>query len=242
MEPLNAGAANFLTTHWTVVLDAKGSGDQAQSALENLCQTYWYPLYAFIRRQGYLPHDAQDLAQGFFERLLSKDYLRQVNREKGKFRSFLLASASHFISDERDRANALKRGGGKKLISLDEELAEQRYRLEPVNEIAPDRLFDRRWAYTLLETARANLRSEFLRAGKNELYDQLQAMESGGPDAPSVADAALKLGMSESAIKSAAFRFRQRYRDLIRDEVAKTVATSREIDDEIRHLISIVAS
>ena len=170
------------------------------SALENLCQNYWYPLYAFIRRQGYSPHDAQDLTQGYFARLLDKDYLRQVDRRKGKFRSFLLASASHFLSDERDRANALKRGGGQKVISLDEEFAEEKYRREPADSISPDQLFERRWAYTLLENARAGLRDEFGQAGKMALHDELRAMESDGPGAPTIAEAAQRLEIGRAHV------------------------------------------
>lgn len=232
--------ADFLTTHWTVVLTAKGSTEAAQVALENLCQTYWYPLYAFIRRKGCTPHDAQDMTQGFFARLLDKDYLGQVDRRKGKFRSFLLAAMDHFVSDQRDRAKALKRGGGQKVISLDEKMAEEWYQSEPKDEVSPDKLFERRWAYTLLDAARARLKTEFIAAGKRELFDELRAMETGGPNSPSGSEAAVRLCMSEAAVKSASFRFRQRYREIIREEIARTVSTSSEIDEEIRYLISVV--
>ncbi len=231
----------FLTTHWTAVLNAKGSSAEAQGALENLCQTYWYPLYAFLRCKGQSPHDAQDLVQGFFAQLLGHNHLGKVDRQKGKFRSFLLASLEHYLSDQRDHANALKRGGGQKIVSLDEQVAEERYRLEPADPLSPDTLFERRWALTVLEEARVRLRAEFIEAGKRDLHDQLRAVESADPFGPSQAEAAQRLAMTEAAFKSANFRFRQRFRELIREEIGRTVATSSEIDDEIRHLISIVS-
>jgi len=234
------GSPGFLTTHWTVILSAKGPSEEARLALENLCQTYWFPLYAFIRRKGHAPPDAQDLVQGFFAHLLGQNQLSKVDRQKGKFRSFLLASLEHFISDQRDRANALKRGGGQKIISLDENTAEERYRLEGADALPPDRLFERRWALTVLEEARLRLRAEFCAAGKADLFEQLRLVEGADPAGPSQAEAARRLSMSEAAFKSASFRFRQRFRELIREEIGRTVATASEIDEEIRYLISII--
>ena len=236
-----AGGSWFTTTHWSVVLAAgESASPNAREALETLCRAYWYPLYAFVRRQGYAPPDAQDLTQAFFARVLEKDYLAQVQREKGKFRSFLLGCLRHFLSDERDRAQALKRGGGQILISLDAPSPEDQYRLEPADDMTADKLFERRWALTLLEQARGLLRDEYVRAGKAELYEKLLIFEAGDKGAPSYAEVAAQLGITESAMKSAVFRLRQRYRELVRTEIAHTVADPAEIDEEIRHLIAVI--
>src|SRR2546430_9901540 len=169
----------FATTHWSVVLAARQqTSPEAGEALESLCRAYWYPLYAFIRRRGYDSHDAQDLTQGFFTRLLEKNYLAQADREKGRFRSFLLAALKHFLSDEQDRARAQKRGGGQALISLDEQTAEGRYRLEPADVMSAEKLFERRWALTLLEQARTRLCDEYVAAGQAEFSDQLRILET----------------------------------------------------------------
>jgi RNA polymerase sigma factor (sigma-70 family) len=231
----------FTTTHWSVVLAAgETTSPAAQQALETLCRAYWYPLYAYTRREGYTPHDAQDLTQAFFARLLEKDYLASVQREKGKFRSFLLACLRHFLSDERDRARAQKRGGGQALVSFDEQVAENQYRLEPTDEKSAEKLFDRRWALTVLDQARARLRAEYVRAGKTGFYESLAVLEAGGPDTPSYAEVAAQLRATESAVKSALYRLRQRYRELVREGIAQTVADPAEIDEEIRYLIAVV--
>ena len=232
----------FTTTHWSLVLNARDlSSPQATEALEKLCRTYWYPLYAYVRRQGEDEESAKDLTQEFFARLLEKNYLAQVQREKGKFRSFLLAALKHFLADERDKARAQKRGGGQRIISLDDTTCEHRYRLEPVDAMDAEKLFERRWALTLLEQARARVREEYLKAGKAELYDRLNALESRDQNAPSYAQLAAELELTESAVKSACFRMRRRYRELVREEVANTLDNPAEVDAEITYLISVIS-
>ena len=234
----------FATTHWSVVLTAKdGASPDAMAALDRLCRAYWFPLYAYVRRQGYDPNDAMDLTQGFFARLLEKNYLHQVERQKGQVRSFLLASLRHFLSDERDRARAAKRGGGQSFISLDDHTeAEERYRLEPADGASPDRIFDRRWAFTLLESAQQRLRNEYARAGKTELHDALAHSDARPRAEETYAELARRWGMTETAVKSAAHRLRQRFHELVREEVAQTVSSPTELDEEIRYLISVVGS
>ncbi|MBI2929153.1 MAG: RNA polymerase sigma factor [Verrucomicrobia bacterium] len=233
--------AGFTTTHWSVVL-AAGQPDspQAQAALETLCRTYWYPLYAYVRRRGHGPEDAQDLTQEFFAQLLRKNYPARAERAKGRFRTFLLHTLSQFLADQRERATALKRGGGQVFISLDEESPEDRYRLEPADELTPEKLFERRWAQTILDQALARLHAEFVGAGKGETYEVLQAFEPGEQSALSYADAAARLGVSESAVKSMIHRLRQRHRELVREEIAHTVPTLAEIDEELRHLVAVL--
>src|ERR1017187_4544294 len=232
----------FTTTHWSLVLNARDpSSPLATEALEKLCRTYWYPLYVYVRRQGEDDESAKDLTQGFFVRLLEKNYLAQVQREKGKFRSFLLASLKHFVADERDKARAQKRGGGQVIISLDDTTWEDRYRLEPVEAMDAEKLYERRWALTLLEQARARVREEYVKAGKAEHYDHLKAFESGDQNAPSYAQVAAELELTESAVKSAVFRMRQRYRELVREEVANTLDNPAEVDAEITYLISVIS-
>jgi RNA polymerase sigma-70 factor (ECF subfamily) len=235
-------AAWFTTTHWSIVLNAQDPhSPQASEALERLCRAYWYPLYAFVRRQGYEEAEAKDLTQGFFAKLLEKNYLAGVQRAKGKFRSFLLVAIKHFMSDERDKARALKRGGDKILISLDETVGEDRYRHEPVDTMDAEKLYERRWALTLLEQARERLKEEYLMAGKAKLYEQLQLFGSGDKDTPAYAEVAPALGLSESGLRSAVHRMRQRYSELVREEVAQTVSSPAEVDEEIRYLIRVVS-
>ena len=232
----------FTTTHWSLILNAQDtSSPLAAAALEKLCRAYWYPLYVYVRRQGEDEESAKDLTQGFFARLLEKRYLAQAQREKGKFRSFLLASLKHFLSDEWDKARAQKRGGGQMLVSLEDSTGEQRYCLEPVGEMDAERLFERRWALTLLEQARARLREEYLESGKSSLYERLKAFEGGDKNAPPYTQMAVELGLTESGVKSAMFRLRQRYRELVREEVAQTVDSPEEVDGEIRYLISVIS-
>jgi len=241
--PSARGDAQFTTTHWSVVLDA-GQSDppSAAAALEKLCRTYWYPLYAYVRRRGYSPEDAQDLTQDFFAQLLRKNYPGQADQAKGKFRSFLLLRLNHFLADEFDRASTQKRGGGQVLISLDEESGEERYRLEPADELSPERLFERRWAQTILEQALARLREEFVAQGKAGVYEVLKAFEPGGQNTLSYAEAAARLKASESAIKSMVHRMRRRHRELVREEIAQTVSTAAEVDEELRHLMAVLSS
>jgi RNA polymerase sigma factor (sigma-70 family) len=232
----------FTTTHWSLILNAQDtSSPLAAAALEKLCRTYWYPLYVYVRRQGEDEESAKDLTQGFFARLLEKRYLAQVEREKGKFRSFLLAALKHFLADEWDKARAQKRGGGQTMVSLEDSTGEDRYRLEPVDALDAEKLFERRWALTLLEQAQARLRDEYLESGKSTLYDRLRVFEAGDKNGPPYAEVAAELGLTESAVKSAVFRLRQRYRELVRAEVANTVESPEEVDGEIRHLISVIS-
>ncbi|HXP59168.1 MAG TPA: sigma-70 family RNA polymerase sigma factor [Dongiaceae bacterium] len=235
-------AAWFTTTHWSIVINAQDpASPQASQALEKLCRSYWYPLYAFVRRQGRDEATAKDLTQGFFAKLLEKNYLAGVRPEKGRFRNFLLASIKHFISDEWDKARALKRGGGQTIISLDETTGEDRYRQEPVEAMDAEKLYERRWALTLLEQARERLKEEFRAAGKAETYEQLQRFESGDTDAPAYAEVAPALGLSESGLRTAVHRMRQRNQELVREEVAQTVSSPAEVDEEIRYLIRVVS-
>lgn len=213
----------------------------AKNALEKLCAAYWYPLYCFVRRQGHGPHDAQDLTQEFFARILEREYFRLADPERGKFRSFLLTLLKHFLSDERKKAHAQKRGGGQSLLSLDAELAEKRYASEPATDETPEKIFDRRWAFTVMERTVARLRAEYATSGRAKLFDELKQFQPGEEDARSYADVAQRLGVSQSAVKSAIFRLRQRHRDLLREEIAQTVATPGEVDEEIRYLISVMS-
>ncbi len=233
-------AAVFATTHWSVVLAAGNlHSPHSAQALETLCRTYWYPLYAFVRRQGCSPEDAQDLTQGFFARLLEKHYLGQVEPQKGKFRCFLLAAMRHFLSDQRDREHTVKRGGGLAHLSLDAQDAEARYRLEPVDRLDAERIYERRWAMTLLDRALSRLRDETIAVGKAETFESLQDFVAGESEV-SCGEVAARLGLTESAVKSLLHRLRVRYRALVREEIAQTVADPAEVDAEIRHLIAAV--
>ncbi len=214
---------------------------QAAEALEKLCRTYWYPLYAYVRRQGNSPHDAQDLTQEFFSRLLARNYLGTVGREKGKFRSFLLAALNHFMADERDRARAAKRGGGKVLISLNEDDAETRYQADMASPLPPDKIFEKRWATTLLEQAFAKLREESVAAGKGERFDRLKVFLQEGTDPGDYAAIGLELGIAANTVAAAVHRLRDRYRELVRAEIAHTVAGPEEIQEEMRHLFAVLA-
>jgi RNA polymerase sigma-70 factor (ECF subfamily) len=235
-------AAWFTTTHWSIVLNARDpASPQASQALEKLCRSYWYPLYAFVRRQGRDEATAKDLTQGFFAKLLEKNYLAAVHPDKGRFRNFLLASIKHFIADEWDKARALKRGGGNTVISLDETTGEARYRHEPIEALDAEKLYERRWALTLLEQARERLKEEYRTAGKAALYERLQLFESGDKDTPACAAVAPALGLSESGLRTAVHRMRRRYGELVREEVAQTVSRPAEVDEEIRYLIRVIS-
>jgi RNA polymerase sigma-70 factor (ECF subfamily) len=240
-QSIPEGAREFRTTHWSVVLGAADSAAPgAAEALEKLCRAYWYPLYAYVRREGYGPDDAQDLTQGFFARFLEKNYLAQVNREKGRFRSFLLASLRHFLADERDRAQALKRGGGQIFISRDAEEAEQRYQQEPADKSSPESIYERRWALTVLDRAQAKLKAEFTADGKSDLYEALKIFLSGEKPEQTHAQLAARLGKSTDAVRCAVQRLRQRYGELIRAEVSDTVSSAGQIDEEIRYLLQVI--
>jgi len=214
------------------------SSPGAREALETLCHTYWYPLYAYTRRRGFAAQDAEDLVQAFFGRLIQKEILHDIQREGGRFRGFLLACFNHFLSDEQDAARRLKRGGDRQILSLDAELAEGRYGLEPVDRAGPERVFERRWALTVLETVLTRLKDELAKEGKGQLFEHLQALVVGEPDAPKQAEVASWLGLSKGAVAVTVHRLRQRYRQLVREEVAQTVARFEDVDDEIDHLVA----
>ncbi|MGD0091954.1 MAG: sigma-70 family RNA polymerase sigma factor [Planctomycetota bacterium] len=234
------GARQFATTHWSVVLAAgRGDSPQARDALGRLCQAYWYPLYAYARRQGSSAQDAQDLTQEFFARLLEKDGLAGV-AGVARFRAYLLAAFKHFLSNERDRAQAQKRGGAVSALSLDARDAESRYSAEPSGGATPEKLFERRWALELLDRALVRVEGEYNQAGKRELFEALQPCLAGGGVAQAQIAAELKL--SEGAVKVAAHRLRRRYREVLRAEIGDTVAQPGEIEDELRVLMGALSS
>ncbi|HUF62893.1 MAG TPA: RNA polymerase subunit sigma-24 [Verrucomicrobiales bacterium] len=229
----------FTTTRWSVVLSAKGKDSpEAAGALEYLCRAYWYPLYAHVRRTGCSPADAEDLTQGFFARLLEKDWLDAADRERGRFRSFLLASLNHFLANEWDRGRAQKRGGRFQIVSLDALAGEERFRHEPATTATPDRDFDRRWALTLLEAVLARLKREYVENAKAHLFEQLKGTLSGDRSGIPYATLSRELAMSEGAVRVAAYRLRRRYRELLRQEIAGTVVNPGEVEDELRCLFA----
>jgi RNA polymerase sigma factor (sigma-70 family) len=237
--PGPSDAAGFAATRWTMVLAAaRGSTSSlAADALAELCRVYWYPLYAFLRRRGHDPHDAEDLTQGFFAHLLARQFLEKIDREKGKFRSFLLASLKNYLADQRDHDQAQKRGGGEVPVALDSLAAESRYRLEPADDLTPEKLFEKQWALSLLEQVLSRLQGEMAADGKGSLFEALEGVLTGDrPDA--YAAIAKKLKMTEGAVKTAAHRLRRRYRELLREEISHTVAGPEEVEDEIRYLLS----
>jgi RNA polymerase sigma factor (sigma-70 family) len=232
----------FATTHWSVILRAKEKDSPlAGDALEQLCQVYWRPLYSYVRRQGYPPADAQDLTQEFFSRLLAKDHLRHLHDQRGKFRSFLLTLLKHFLSDERQKLAAKKRGGGKQIISLDDSAAEELYLTGEAKRFNPDELFERRWAQTLLQQALSRLTREYVLAGKRPLFEALKEIQPGEHGPVSYLELGAQFDLSESAIKSAIHRLRRRHRQILREEIAHTVSCPEEINDEIRYLIALVS-
>ena len=242
-EPLGEAmprAVEFATTHWSVVLAAGENSERSTQALEALCRVYWYPTYAFVRRQGNGPEEAQDLTQGFFARMLERNDFAAIRREKGRFRSYLLTSLKHFISNERQRARAEKRGSGKAPIALDELVAEERYRVEPVDTLSADKIFERRWALTLLDRVLARLGKEYTAMGNERLFEKLKELLSDEPGRPSQAQVAEALGMTENALKQAFHRLRVRYRQCLREEIAQTVATPGDIEDELKYLVNVL--
>jgi RNA polymerase sigma factor (sigma-70 family) len=237
-----ATAAWFKTTHWTVVLDARNREfPLAQDALAHLCRIYWRPIYSYLRRVGHSPEDAQDLTQEFFARFLQKDYLKAMQPEKGKFRGFLLMALNRFRANEWDRANRLKRGGGRQFISIDAPDTENRYRAEPVDNVSPEKAFEHSWAIALLEQVHSNLEAEFSAPDKAKLFQELKIFVSGEQEQTSYGQIAQKLNMTEGALRVAVHRLRQRYRELLRHEIANTVTSIEEIDDEIRHLFATLS-
>jgi RNA polymerase sigma factor (sigma-70 family) len=229
----------FPTTQWNLVLVAgQGFSRESQDALATLCRTYWYPLYAFVRRQGYAPEEAQDLTQGFFERLLEKHYLRDYQRERGRFRSFLLASLKHFLSNVRDKDRAKKRGGGTTTIALEEmiESGERRFNNEPRSNLTPEKIFEKQWATTVLEKVLSRLGEQ------TDRFDQLSPYLIGDESRVPYAQLAIKLGTTEGALKVSIHRLRHRFREILRDEIAHTVSDPNEVQEEIRYLMAVVAA
>jgi RNA polymerase sigma factor (sigma-70 family) len=242
-DTVPATAIGFHTTHWTVVLAARDKeGAGASEALAALCSTYWYPIYAFIRRQGSSPHDAEDLTQEFFSRFLERNALMNVHPTGGKFRSFLLTCLKNFLANERERAQAQRRGGGRVVIPLESTDAETRYSLEPVDNQTPEAIFERRWAFAVLERTMKRLRREFASADKEEFFEQLQGFLPGGGASVSREELAVQRGVSVGAIDVAIHRLRQRFGMLLREEVLQTVSSETELEEEIRHLISMIGS
>ena len=214
--------------------------DHAGRALEELCRAYWFPLYVYVRRRGFSPEDAEDLTQGYFAALIEKDYLAQADRERGRLRSFLLTTLKHYLSDEWSKASALKRGYGRQIVSIDEANAEERYALEAADEESPDRLFDKRWALTLLDNVLAMLRAHYVSAGQERLFDGLKKFLAWSNSSASYRETAAELGMKESALRVAIFRIRRRYGDLLRARVADTVTAENDVPAELEHLLSLV--
>jgi DNA-directed RNA polymerase specialized sigma24 family protein len=234
-----ASDAWFVTTHWSVVLSARAKdAPRSAAAMETLCRTYWYPLYAYVRHQGRAPHDAQDLTQGFFTRLLEKGYLQAAAREKGRFRTFLLVAFKRFLANEWDREHAAKRGGFTSVVSIDQELAESRFTADPVHHLQPDLLYDRQWAMTLLERTMRQLQEEYVGSGRAQLFEYLQNCLAHEESALPYAEIAARLKLTEAAVKMAVHRLRARYREILRQEIAHTVSTPEEVEDEIRQLFS----
>jgi RNA polymerase sigma factor (sigma-70 family) len=233
------GAA-FTTTHWSVVLEAQGQSPAAQKALEKLCRTYWRPIYGFVRRQGIGPEDAKDLTQGFFALLLERRDLNSVRQEKGRLRSYLLTSLKHFLTNERNRGMAIKRGAGQQLIPLENLRERERIGFEHSETLAADQIYERRWALSLLHQVLARLREEYRAAGNKPLFDRLQKSLTDEPHHASPAEIAREFEMTESAVRQASYRLRQRYRELLREEIAHTVMAPADMEDELRHLIAVL--
>ena len=231
----------FATTRWSVVL-AAGHGDtsHAHDALAHLCRSYWYPLYAYARRRGQSPHDAQDLTQEFFARLLRGNWVAQADRQRGRFRTFLLSAMQHFMANEWNKAHARKRGGHAPIVSLNDDSAEQRYLLEPAEKSTPETLFERGWALSLLNDVLRRLEDEYRHDGKSAWMEAMRPALTADRDSINYAEIAGQLGMSETAARVAVHRLRQRYRRLIQTEVANTVASPDEVDGEMRHLFQVL--
>jgi RNA polymerase sigma-70 factor (ECF subfamily) len=240
MADTRDGGVAFTTTHWSIVLAAQGRSPAAEEALENLCRTYWRPVYGFVRRQGVAPEQAKDLTQGFFALLLERRDFDAVRKEKGRLRSYLLTSVKHFLTNEHNRAMAIKRGEGRQLIPLEDLRERERVGFESSETLAADQIYERRWALSMLDQVLARLGDEYRAAGNALLFDRLQKSLTDEPDRPSPANIAHEFGMTESAVRQASYRLRQRYRQLLREEIAHTVMVPGDIEDELRHLIAVL--
>ena len=232
----------FATTHWTVVM-AAGASDttRARAALDELCQLYWYPLYAYVRRRGSSPEDAEDLTQEFFRTLLEKEYLKAADRDKGRFRTFLLVALKRFLANDWDRASAQKRGGGLEHVSLDTSSAETQYQVEVANEASAERIYDRRWAFALLGKTMARLRAEFVSSGKQDEFEQIKECLTADRGSLDYGALSRRTGLSEGALRVGIHRLRKRFREIFREEVSQTVATPAEIHAEMQHLMAALA-
>jgi RNA polymerase sigma factor (sigma-70 family) len=237
-----ASGACFVSTRWTVVLSARDpSSPHAATALEALCRAYWYPLYAYVRRGGHSPPDAQDFTQEFFAQLLEHNWVARADRHKGRFRSFLLLAMKRFLANEWDKAKTLKRGGQVGLVPLQLDTAENRYSREPVDTSTPEQVFEKQWALALLDSVLNGLRDEYARDGKAVLFDALKPCLIGSRESQPYAALATELGMTEGAVKVAVCRLRGRYRERLKAEIAHTVASPAEVDEELRHLFRVLA-
>ena len=236
------GRVAFTTTHWSVVLEAQGESPAAQEALEKLCRTYWQPIYGFVRRQGAGPEETKDLTQGFFALLLERRDLNTVRKEKGRLRSYLLTSLKNFLTNERNRTMAIKRGEGQRLIPLEELREREAVGFAPTDTLTAEQIYQRGWALALLDQVLTRLGDEYLATGPASagLFDQLQKLLTDESDHPSQAEIAGELAMTENAVKQAFHRLRQRYRELLREEIAHTVMLPGDIEDELRHLIAVL--
>jgi DNA-directed RNA polymerase specialized sigma24 family protein len=241
---LSTREGTFHTTHWSVVVAARdpNDGTLAREALATICSAYWYPLYAFVRRQGATPAEAEDLTQGFFYHLIEKDSLRKVASAGGRFRSFLLACLKHYLANEREKANAQRRGGGCTILSLDAGSAETQYVLEPKDNETPEVIFERRWACAVLERSLQELESDYRHRGQGELFDALKDFLPGSGGNATRAEVASKYGMSAGVLDVAVHRLRQRFGSVLRRQVAQTVSSPEEVEQEIRYLISAIAA
>ncbi len=232
----------FSTTQWTAVLGVSHTDpERAAAALEELCRKYWYPVYAFLRRQGVGPHEAEDLTQSFYAFLLEYEALKKASRERGKFRTFLLTALTNYVRNEWDKAQAQKRGGGRRVLSLDEMAAEERYRHEPVDSLTPEKLFERRWALTLIEQVLARLKEEYFERGQTDVFKTLEPGLTGEVAPKLHASWAAALNLSEGAVRVALHRLRRRFGELLRNELGHTVADPAEVDEELRHLFRAMA-
>jgi RNA polymerase sigma-70 factor (ECF subfamily) len=230
----------FTTTHWSVVLEAQGQSPAADEALEKLCRTYWRPVYGFIKRQGVRTEEAEDLTQEFFSLLLERRDFDAVRKEKGRLRCYLLTALKHFLASEQRRAMTAKRGKGQRPIPLEELRANERSEMKPADSLTADRLYERRWALTLMDQVLRRLKDEYCTGGNNVLFDSLKQLLLDEPGAQSRADIALQLGMTDNALRQAFHRFRHRYQLLLREEIGHTVAVASDVEDELRHLIAVL--